>query len=140
MTRISNWPSALVDHIDANRDRPFQWGTHDCMLWGASCVEAITGNDPAKSIRGTYDSALAAYRIIDSHGGFEETVEQWLPDASSNRIHSKMAQRGDLITTTDERGRMALGVCDTHHGIFPGPEGLTFVKRGSLSSLAWRVK
>jgi hypothetical protein len=138
--KVNNWPTVLIKHIEAHRQTPFAWGTHDCMLWGASCVEAITGDDPAKSIRGTYDSALAAYRIIDSHGGFEETVEQWLPDASSNRIHSKMAQRGDLITTTDKRGRMALGVCDTHHGIFPGPDGLTFVKRGNLSSLAWRVK
>jgi len=140
MKRISNWPSALVNHIDANRDRPFEWGTHDCMLWAASCVEAITGNDPAKSLRGTYDSALSAYRIINSHGGFEEIVDHLLPDGASNRIHSKIAQRGDMITTTDSKGRMALGVCDTHHGIFPGSSGLTFLTRGSLISVAWRVQ
>ena len=140
MTRISNWPSALVDHIDLNRDVPFEWGKHDCMLWGASCVEAITGADPAGDLRGSYSSALAAYRIIEDRGGFEELIESLLPGGAEMRTHRNLAQRGDLVTTTDEKGRRALGVCDTHHGIFPGPNGLTFVKRGSLSSLAWRVK
>jgi len=137
--RISNWPSALVNHIDANRKRPFEWGAHDCMLWAASCVEAITGFDPASDLRGTYQTALAAYRIIEDRGGFDQLVESLLPGDEGIRTHRNLAMRGDLVTTTDEKGRKALGVCDTHHGIFPGPNGLTFVKRGNLSSLAWRV-
>jgi hypothetical protein len=137
--RINNWPSALVDHIDANRKTPFAWGSHDCMLWGASCVEAITGIDPAAEIRGTYSSALAAYRIIESNGGFDETVGAFIPSGAETQTHRNLAMRGDLVTTTDDRGRKALGVCDGLWGVFPGPSGLTFIKRADLDLLAWKV-
>jgi len=139
MMRISNWPSALIAHIDENRDNPFRWGTHDCMLWGASCVEAITGEDPASELRGTYSSALGAYRIIEQSGGFNQTVEKFLAGGAEMRIDLSLAMRGDLVTTTDDRGRKSLGVCDGLWGVFPGPDFLTFKKRMNLDSIAWRV-
>ena len=137
--RISNWPSALIAHIEDNRQTPFKWGVHDCMLWAASCIEAVTDNDPAKDLRGTYSTALAAIRIIDSYGGFNALVESLIDGGEEMRIHRNLASRGDLVTTTDERGHKALGICDTHHGVFPGPDGLTFIKRNDLDDEAWRI-
>lgn len=137
--RINNWPSALIAHIEANRETRFSWGVHDCLLWAASCVEAITGEDPAGELRGSYSDPLAAYRIIKAAGGFEQLVESRIAGGASARTNVNLAMRGDIVTTTDSKGRMAAGVCDGAHGVFPGPLVLTFIRRNELNPKAWRV-
>jgi hypothetical protein len=121
----------------------FSWGQHDCALFAADGVRAITGVDIAAAFRGRYDdeaSALAAIKEIT--GG--ETVEDaaaWC--ASKHGLPELpfplMAQRGDLCTVADG-GRVIAGLIHLsgRHIVCAGADHL---HRISITSIrrAWHV-
>jgi len=106
MARFVDWPVRLERAIREAEGRPFAWGTHDCMLWVAGVVEALTGVDHMRDLRGTYDSERGAARTL---------IEAGYPDlgaavGSRLRAHDvpTLAQRGDVVLV--EFSRSALGV------------------------------
>jgi hypothetical protein len=137
MSRVDNWPRALEEHIQNQMHRPFEWGVHDCLLFAASCVEAVSGDDPAIEYRGTYSTALAAYRIIDDAGGFDALIDSCL---GVDRVHINLAQRGDVVSRTDEKSRTSAGVCVGAVYVFTGPSGLVFLPKQECNISAWRIK
>lgn len=68
MTRLPDWgqrfDAALLEHMGTS----FEWGRHDCALFAADMVLAVTGVDPAADLRG-HTSARQALRVLRSHGG-----------------------------------------------------------------------
>ena len=54
----------------------FKWGENDCALWAASFVLHETGNDPAKSFRGTYASKFECFQILKESGGLLNLVRR----------------------------------------------------------------
>lgn len=64
MRRRLDWIKQLTAVVEHARDTPFAWGTHDCALFAANCVLAMTGVDFAAEFRGTYDSAEGARRAL----------------------------------------------------------------------------
>lgn len=50
---------------------PFEWGRIDCCAAPALVFHRLTGIDPMGSLRGTYDSAAGALRLIAQHGGMQ---------------------------------------------------------------------
>lgn len=73
-------------------DRPFTWGSHDCVLFAADCVEACTGVDPAAGMRGTYGTPIGAARVLKRAGGMEAlAIEHLGPE-----VPPLMAQPGDV--------------------------------------------
>ena len=54
----------LAAYIAATGDLPFLWGVRDCTLWVADWCELHFGFDPAAEIRGQYNTASGARRII----------------------------------------------------------------------------
>lgn len=137
--RLNNWPRLLAEHVDANRDRPFAWGQHDCLLWAASCVYAITGYDPAADLRGTYSTALEGMRIMDEAGGIRKLIERQLPGGADCRTHRNLACRGDVMTMDDARGYEAAGIRLDDTVAFVGASGLVFVSVRECNLRAWRV-
>jgi len=51
VSRPPDWPERLLAALAAARDRPFRWGEHDCCLFAADLIEAVTGVDPAAAFR-----------------------------------------------------------------------------------------
>ena len=49
---IEKRPEILNQHIDAARGKPFKRGSHDCCMWAADVVVALTGIDYAEDFRG----------------------------------------------------------------------------------------
>jgi hypothetical protein len=134
MKRFEDWPRRLAAAIEAARGRPFCWGEHDCLLFAADVVHAITGLDPAASWRGRYDSRAAAAHHLSELGGLEAVVTGALGTPLS---HPTLAQRGDVVMVDTNEGP-ALGVCNGANAACAGPEGLTF-KPMPVWRLAWRV-
>lgn len=66
MRRSSNWPRRLMEYIERNAREPFAWGEHDCALFAAGAVHAMTGEDPMEAIRGTYSDESGAEDAIAS--------------------------------------------------------------------------
>jgi hypothetical protein len=131
--RRQDWPLRLEEEIEKARSRKFSWGTHDCALWTAGVVAAITGVDYASAWRGQYTSEFGALKAIAKNGyeGLDEVVTKALGEP----VNTLTAQRGDVVLFDG-----ALGVCTGSSAAFVTvDDGLTFVPIKQCS-MAWSVK
>src|SRR3990170_2470650 len=118
MRRFEDWPERLDAAIEAARVRPWRWGDHDCVLFAADLVLAMTGIDPMRGLRGRYNTAIGAARIIRRTGGgdLEGAVASILGGLGYPTIAVTEAQRGDAILFTgvvlpDATLVPAVGIC-----------------------------
>lgn len=124
--RTQTWRAALADHIDRCRAAPFVWGKHDCALFAAGAVKAMTGTDLARGLRGKYRSAGSAAVLIKKHGfgSLGDLVASRLPE-----VAPAFAMRGDLAIIRDDDGLAALAVVLGAEVAAARDIGLSFVSR-----------
>lgn len=134
LMRVHDWPERLNAAIEAVRDRPFEWGRHDCCLFAADIVLAMTGCDHAADYRGTYKTAHGAKRALIKRG--YASIEQAL-DELFVRVDCRLAQRGDLVVT--ESDGLAVGIHLGSGLAFVSEKGLEFLPV-SEALIAWRVE
>lgn len=116
MRRRPDWEERLAGYLAEVRDRPFQYGTHDCILFSASAVLAQTGVDIAADYRGKYHDKAGAAAILKSQG--KGTLLRTL-DATLPRRKPSRARRGDLVWFEG-----SVGVCIGAEALFVGEERL----------------
>lgn len=140
--RYPDWENRLNAYLEQVRDRPFQYGEHDCILFGCAVIHAITGEDPAAEYRGRYGDKGGAAKALREigNGTLLRTV-----DAQFTRKPVGMAQRGDLVWFDG-----SIGVCVGAQAAFVGEqhiadkaevtmrEGLVMIPR-ALWQKAWAV-
>lgn len=130
--RLPTWRADLNAHIEANRNRPFEWGQHDCGLWSASCRIVTHGDDVASDLRGRYKSAVGAVKSLRRAGfsGGPEDVAKARVGASRPAAFGKA---GDMVAADlvelglagDERQiGLSLGICNGPVCYFVGENGL----------------
>ena len=66
--RTNTWAADLTAYLASVADRPLVPGEHDCALFAAGAVEAMTGVDLAAEWRGTYESLPKGMRRLKSAG------------------------------------------------------------------------
>lgn len=129
---MNDWQTAIPEYIEANRCRPFKWGEHDCCTFVAGAAQIMLGYDAMKSVRGTYNSAASAARLLRGVGLGRAM------DARFESCPTAMAQRYDIVMFED-----SLGLVVGDHAIFlGGPEdGETDYVRVPRAEWvrAWRV-
>lgn len=133
MRRFEDWPKRLDAAIEAARAKPFCWGAHDCALFAADIVKAITGEDLASAWRETYCSALQATRALERDGGLISVANK----ALGNPVVPAQARRGDVVLRCGELGP-SLGICLGAKCAFTGLDGLVFVPLRECEQ-AWHV-
>lgn len=116
MRRLPDWEERLGAFIAEARDRPFAWGSWDCILMSASAIQAQTGTDIAAEYRGKYHDKAGAAAILKAQG--EGTLLRTLDAVLPRRKPSK-ARRGDLVWF-----KGSVGVCAGAEGLFVGEERL----------------
>ncbi len=136
--RHEDWAQRLDVAIHAARSREFSYGAHDCWLFVADCVQAMTGTDYAADLRG-YDSKAKAYEIITKYGSQEAMVCSLLGEP----IHPALAQRGDVMLiqaelAPGEHGESG-GICDGVKIWTPKVSGGLRSFPRSTARLAWRI-
>lgn len=116
LSRAPDWEERLAVYLDRVSDEPFAWGSHDCALFAAGAVKAMTGTDPAEDFRGTYSDRAGAAAALKQHGAgtLLKTATAWLGHSK----HPAFAQRGDIVM----KDRTTLGVCVGLHSWFVGEE------------------
>lgn len=134
--RLPDWPVRLEALLRERQARPFAWGVHDCALFAADAVQAITGQDLAQGLRGL--SVRAALRRLRAHGpcanlGLYALATQALGPAMA----PVWASVGDVLLLPMGR-RCALAVCNGDTAIGPGRHGLVHAAAGTALA-AWRV-
>ena len=132
--RIEGWEQRFHAKFTEAQGREFQWGKHDCVLFAADIVEALTGIDHAAEFRGRYRTPRGALRIV----GNLETF----PDQYFKRIPVTRAQRGDLVFVDGDNpfgGSLGVVAPGGVQIATAGENGLDLVsiRRGSA---AWKVE
>ncbi len=120
MTRKTDWFNNLTALIEDRRNTPYRLGTNDCCTFAADAVLAMTGNDPAKDVRGTYSTPEQAEAIIESNGGHAGLLTKYLGESKGPNC----ARRGDLVTFITPNGTDSIGVCLGTTFACPGDDGL----------------
>jgi len=133
--RIVGWAEAMYAAIDAASERKFAWGSHDCCLFAADILLAMTGTDYAEPVRG-YTTQEEAQAIIDGYGEMEIMVTA-LVGLDALEAKGKNVRRGDLVLMTKELGD-TMGVCIGANSVFVDHRGIAMCRTASCR-LAWRI-
>ena len=83
----------LPTYLKRVSNRRFRWGRHDCALFVADAVRAISDWDPAERWRG-YTTKREALRIIDEMGGLDGLAKSAFGEP---HIEPRLAKRGDVV-------------------------------------------
>lgn len=100
---------------------PFAEGQHDCALFAAGAVKAMTGRDLAAEWRGRYTTTRGGIRILRKAG-----YENHIALAASLFRRTEAPRIGDLAVVRTEEGP-ALGIVQGTHVYVTGPQGLSLV-------------
>lgn len=123
MQRVDNWPSELINYLAASARLPFEMGKHDCALFAADAIKAMTGEDPAAVWRGRYTTMLGGLRVLRKEG-YQDHV-----DLVTKRLTEKpvaLACPGDLAVVPTADGP-ALGIVQGESIYVLRLEGLALV-------------
>ena len=124
--RLPDWPERLAALVEARRNTPFAWGSHDCGLFAADAVLACTGVDPAAALRGTYADEAGATAALGPVEGLDGVVRRMEDARGTALCPPALAQRGD--TALVQIGNtLAMGVVLGDLVAAPGVDGLVFV-------------
>lgn len=139
MKRREDWPERLAACVAAARARPFEWGAHDCCLFAADCIQAMTDVDVAADFRGKYATAKGAAKAMKKFagGGVLAVAEKIAAAHGLAHIAPAAARRGDVVALDTEQGP-ALGVCLGALIAAPIAAGLVFLPF-TAAQAAWRI-
>lgn len=138
--RLDGWEARLDALIEAARERPFAWGTHDCVTFALDDLATLTA---ARLWTVDWDSAAAAGRAILRAGGLAAPWTDRLGPPSDNW---RTIRRGDVALVegvSSAAGATALGretmtVCTGESLCAPGPARLDHLSL-DRARLVWRV-
>lgn len=130
MTRVKDWERVLDKLFQANRSRPFAWGTWDCGIFAADAIQAMTGVDLAESYRGTYSTETEA-RLLG-------TVEEIVGKTELKECPPNFAHRGDLLLVTNP-GTPCLGILSLNgRAVIVTDNGLALLPRTAILR-SWHI-
>lgn len=125
--RQKGWQGRLVAYLDAAGRRPFAEGRHDCALFAAGAVQAMTGLDYAADYRGRYTTTRGGLRVL-RRDGYADHVAL----AASHFPETAAPVPGDLAVVPTAEGP-ALGVVQGEHVYLLAPGGMTLAPIAAAS-------
>lgn len=137
MRRHDYWPGALERVIDKARTKRFRRGRHDCALFVAACIKAMTGADYGAPFRGKYNTKEGAAMMLRERGA--ETPGDYASVVLGQPVSHREAGRGDVAEFMTPEGP-SIGIIDNsgRRIVTVADEGVIFIdKKNALR--AWRV-
>lgn len=134
LKRRPDWRARLIAYLARAAREPFAEGRHDCALFLAGGVEAMTGVDYAAPYRGRYTTTRGGLRLL-RRAGFADHVAlaaRHLPECPP-----AFAAEGDGAAVETPEGP-ALGIVQGEGVYVPGPAGLAVVPL-TTAARAFRV-
>lgn len=117
--RRNDWYQRLVQYLESVAIRPYEDGVHDCALFFAGAVEAMTGVDYAEPYRGRYSTIRGGIRILRKDG-FDDHVALAAHHLKEKPVSFANVGDGAVIETEDGP---SLGVVQGEYIYALGPEG-----------------
>ena len=104
--RHAHWKVALMQYLADSARTPYQPGQHDCALFSAGAVAAMTGTDFAAEWRGTYTTIEEGLKALQK-AGFADHIA--MAAAHFEEVALSFAGPGDLAVIASPLGDI-LGV------------------------------
>lgn len=116
MARRDDWAERLAVAFETARALPFAYGTHDCALFCAYCIDRMTDSTFAQQVKETlnYADEESAYAAINAAGSLEAVVTQFLGEPTPRLL----CRRGDVMLY-QRGGPPGLGIHDGQQIIAP---------------------
>lgn len=126
--RLPDWRPRLAAYFDDVERLPYDEASHNCGLFPAGAVEAMTGQDVARKYRAASIATMLRRLKKDGFDTHIDFVASIFPE-----IHPSQAVAGDLIAfkVVDDDIGWALGVSIGERAKLLRPDGL-----GTLSTLS----
>lgn len=86
-------PVAVMAEVERVMSAPWSWGTADCCTAACDVFAALHGIDPMAPLRGRYDDAVSAARLIRDWGGFAALAESF---ARASCLATGSGQPGEI--------------------------------------------
>jgi len=138
MTRLPGWLDRLHAYVEDVRHRPYEAVRHNCALFAAGGIQAITGLDPVAELgMARPGSELAVARLLRDAGGVEGLAARFFGRAADGPL---TARRGDVVIKPGEAGN-TLGICMGDHALFLTRDRARPLQARRLDECAgsWRV-
>ena len=123
LSRFPDWRTRLVAYLSASVRLPFEDGKHDCALFLAGGVLAMTGQDFAAPYRGRYTTIAGGIRILRKDG-YDDHVD--LARAHLAQKSPAFANEGDGAVVQTEDGP-SLGIVQGAQVYVLAPSGMVLV-------------
>ena len=107
MQRVPDWEPRLAAYFDTCAATPFAYGHHDCCLFGAGAIQALTGTDAGQAWRGKYSTEAGAARLLKRRGF--ERIDGPFTQLLGPPLGPLMAARGDIVSDGVNIGVMWAG-------------------------------
>lgn len=134
--RRPDWRARLAEYLAQVAHNRFRPGAHDCALFAAGAVEAMTGADLAAEWRGTYRSLSGGRKALKA-AGFADHVA--LVASHFEEVPPAFARVGDVaVLPGATRQGAALGIVQGASVYCLLPSGLAVVSRLHMKK-AFRV-
>jgi hypothetical protein len=130
MSRLIDWSPRLTAVFVAARGRTFVYGEHDCCIFAADCVLAVTGRDVAADWRGRYATWDGGMRLAKARSVATLARRLFKP------VMPSMAWRGDIAAV--RLGRKDFGLMVFDGAYLRGGAGTIAARSEALK--AWRVE
>ena len=129
--RVADWKARLSAYVATCARTPYALGSHDCALFAAGAVDAVTGTDPAAKWRGAYRSKEGGLRAL-KRAGYSDHIEATA--AVLPEIHPAFAAEGDIAYVSDAAtGQTALGVVQGELVYVLREDGLGLLPRAAMT-------
>lgn len=133
MTRRLDWPERIDAVIRSHSGAAFEYGAHDCVLFAADVVDALTGSDPASDVRGSYD-AQTLRQVYRKTGGVERAIAARL----TCEISPMLATTGDIGISGKGAKCFACVCAGGGAWLAPAPHGVEAIDPSHVRR-AWRI-
>ncbi len=153
LLKTLGWEDRLAQYLLDCTQLAFVWGMHDCALFAAGAVQAMTGHDLGAIFRGQYNDALGAERALRNYLKVHHVALRQEDSALEMVIwdllyvvhdcekikQSGFISRGDIIVIDVPETGIAIGVCDGVNMLAVRVEGgLTNLPREAVR-YGWRL-
>lgn len=122
MERVQEWQIALRKYIGEVRSLPVRPGTHDCALFVAGAIAAVTGVDLAAEFRGKYTTYEEGLSLLRDHG-YTDHVDM-IAKHLEKLYHPSMSLYGDIAIVSVAGDLDAAGIVNGPQIFVLGPRSL----------------
>lgn len=129
--KIATWDKALMEYIEEQRNKPFEWITHDCVTFVRGACAAQLGQD-------VFATAIPEYKTLRGGKGVyarlakKQQNYQTILNSVLKPSELVLPPRGSVIAKQTDNGASAvfgasLGVVVSRFAAFVGDNGLEFL-------------